>query len=919
VKQRDIFHAAMEIADPVERSAYLDEQCAGDSTLREHLEGLLEMQPQLGSFLESPAVELDDAGTPPLNAGRFQLGEELARGGMGVVYRARDESLERDAAVKVLHERYRSDFLVGQRFLNEARITAQLQHPGIPPVFEVGQLADGRPYLAMKLIMGRTLEALLRERPGRNTDRSRFVSVFQQICQAVGYAHSKQILHRDLKPANVMVGAFGEVQVMDWGLAKMLHARDDSYAPAGETESATMIRTNGACAADTEAGSILGTPAYMSPEQAGGNLDRLDERGDVFGLGAILCVILTGQPPYVGTSDEEIRTLAIRGDLAPAYTRLEECGADAKLIDLCRQCLSADRDERPRDGAAVAAAISEHLAGVEERARRAEVEWAAAQARAVEQRKRRRVQLFLAAMVLACVVLVGFGLSWREHIESAAQSERALRESRTSAGVAEALREARARTEEAWGAADFPERMHLATDAALTAIRRADDFVQSGAATETTLAELAAAREAVVELSRHTRLITTCDRNVRQFANELTGQGIRVSELRLMKRYADAFRQFGLDPMNSPVDEVAQAVAGNRLRDWLLGYLLDWHWYTKPKENPLGQVISATRRLCGGAYARWQEISERGELPELLAFAASPDALSFRGTVAKTLGRTLRAAGDYAACRDFLRVAIARHPHDAWLRYDFADVCCKIKPHQYAEALRHISVATAQRPDSALFQMELGDCYNCLKSYDRAMAAYQQAIALAPDAVLAYVRLGKVLANKKDWQGAIATFKEAIRLRPKYAAAHVILGATLVKTGKHAEALQVLLAAMREHPKLAAEPRTTLRYSAARYSMNCALGLGLDAPPPEERPAYRKQALAFLNADLAAMQKLAAKDPAYVNKTMRLWLANKDLARVRGVAALKPLPPAERNAWNKLWKESRALRNQTAPESVSSE
>ncbi|HEV3085244.1 MAG TPA: serine/threonine-protein kinase [Gemmataceae bacterium] len=224
MNERDIFHAAVEITDPCERSAYLEKVCAGNASLRGHVEGMLEVYPQLGTFLESPAVNLDSAAPPPVRAGRFQLGEELARGGMGVVYSARDESLGRDVAVKVLHERYQVDSLVGQRFLDEARITAQLQHPAIPPVFEVGWLADERPYLAMKLIKGRTLEKLLKERPEPASDRGHFLAVFQQVCQAVGYAHSKHILHRDLKPANVMVGAFGEVQVMDWGLAKLLVA-----------------------------------------------------------------------------------------------------------------------------------------------------------------------------------------------------------------------------------------------------------------------------------------------------------------------------------------------------------------------------------------------------------------------------------------------------------------------------------------------------------------------------------------------------------------------------------------------------------------------------------------------------------------------------------------------------------------------
>jgi len=242
VNERDVFHAALEITDTALRNAYLEKACAGDVALKEHFNGLLELEPNLGNFLEAPALGRIAAEGPPLRAGHFEFGEELARGGMGIVYRARDNSLGRDVAVKVLHERYLAGSLVDRRFLDEARITAQLQHPAIPPVFEVGQLADGRPYLAMKLIKGRTLEELLNERSSPAADRGRFLSVFQQVCQAVGYAHSRRILHRDLKTANVMVGAFGEVQVMDWGLAKLVEPSNSlATEPAAATE--TICRT----------------------------------------------------------------------------------------------------------------------------------------------------------------------------------------------------------------------------------------------------------------------------------------------------------------------------------------------------------------------------------------------------------------------------------------------------------------------------------------------------------------------------------------------------------------------------------------------------------------------------------------------------------------------------------------------------
>jgi len=425
VAERDIFHAAMEIADADERARYLDKACAGNTALKQHVEDMLRVVPRLGTFLETPAVDWEDLPRRPDCAGRFQLGEELARGGMGIVYRARDESLGRDVAVKVLHQRFQVDSLVGRRFVDEARITAQLQHPGIPAVFEVGRLGDERPYLAMKLIKGRTLEELLKERSEPGADRGRFLAVFEQICQTVGYAHSERILHRDLKPANIMVGSFGEVQVMDWGLAKLL---EPGAADATETICGTGIQTAREPDSATAAGSMLGTPAFMAPEQAGGELDRLDERTDVFGLGAILCAILTGEPPYTGKSGEAVQLLAIRGKLEDAHARLDRCGADVKLVELCRGCLSAEREVRPRDAGAVAAAVHGYLAGVEERARQAQLERAAVEARAAEQRKRRRVQRVMAAAVLLALVGGILATTWQAQrateAEATAVSER---------------------------------------------------------------------------------------------------------------------------------------------------------------------------------------------------------------------------------------------------------------------------------------------------------------------------------------------------------------------------------------------------------------------------------------------------------------------------------------------------------------
>ncbi len=227
---------------------------------------------------------------------RFKFLNKIGHGGMGTVYRARDDSLGREVAIKVLQSQFAKNEEIAQRFLSEARITSQLQHPGIPAVHMVGSLTDGRPFLVMKLIKGCTLEDALESRDG-DVVPGQYLAVFESVCQAVAYAHSHRVIHRDLKPSNVMVGAFGEVQVMDWGLAKILNECEPKtdFLPAdtevlAATVSATAFDSPGLF---TQAGRFLGTPAFVPPEQAAGELEKVDTRADVFGLGAMLTVILT--------------------------------------------------------------------------------------------------------------------------------------------------------------------------------------------------------------------------------------------------------------------------------------------------------------------------------------------------------------------------------------------------------------------------------------------------------------------------------------------------------------------------------------------------------------------------------------------------------------------------------------------------
>jgi tRNA A-37 threonylcarbamoyl transferase component Bud32 len=387
---------------------------------------------------------------PPVIPGYILSPAKLGEGGMGIIYLGRDQRLNRDVAVKVLHSRWRGQSHLVRRFIEEAQLTSQLQHPVIPPIHELGELPGGRPYFSMKVVKGRTLADLLKERPRLRHDLPHFLEVFEQVCQAVAYAHSKRVIHRDLKPSNVMVGAFGEVQVMDWGLAKVL-PEQATAAPEAEQESGSpvsvveTVRSSDNDSA-TVPGAVLGTYAYMPPEQARGEVAHLDKRCDVFGLGAILCEILTGKPPYEGTR-EEVKARAQLGDLAPTLERLDACGVEEDLIQIARSCLHKVPEERPAHAGMVAEAVALYQAGEQDRLRAAEVERAAAAAReeearataaarareeeakatAAAERRARRLAVGLVAALVVGILATGYFLREARHQakEASEQKDRA--------------------------------------------------------------------------------------------------------------------------------------------------------------------------------------------------------------------------------------------------------------------------------------------------------------------------------------------------------------------------------------------------------------------------------------------------------------------------------------------------------------
>ena len=292
-------------------------------------------------FLSDKAVDRlrQNADLPDLSGTRYQLLERVARGGMGTVYAARDEALDRRVALKVLDIPV-ADGDLARRLNREARVLALLEHPGIVPVHDVGTLSDGRVFYAMKFVEGQRLDKYV-EAVASLPDRLR---LFLRICDAVAFAHARGVLHRDLKPANVMVGAFGEVLVMDWGLAKILREQS-SGAPDSDPEE-TVLRAppqDSEHAAEstretqiTGQGTVLGTPGYMSPEQARGDIAQVNERSDIFSLGAVLrflCANPAMQPERSRTwrpekALEAICAKAMESDPANRYVTVSDLSAD---------------------------------------------------------------------------------------------------------------------------------------------------------------------------------------------------------------------------------------------------------------------------------------------------------------------------------------------------------------------------------------------------------------------------------------------------------------------------------------------------------------------------------------------------------------------------------------------------------------
>ena len=777
----DVFNAARRLNDPAARGAYLDEACAGDANLRQRVEALLDAHEAAGSFLESPAAEMrlgatmDQAALPLREApgavvGPYKLLQQIGEGGMGVVFLAEQtRPVRRQVALKVIKLGMDTRQVVA-RFEAERQALALMDHPNIAKVLDAGATESGRPYFVMELVKGVPITRYCDEH--RLTPKER-LGLFVQVCLAVQHAHQKGIIHRDLKPSNILIALYDGKpvpKVIDFGVAK---------ATGGRLTEATLF---------TGFGAMVGTPEYMSPEQAELNQLDVDTRSDVYSLGVLLYELLTGSTPVERGRFKQAALLevlrVVREEEPPRpSTRLSTTDQlpsiaasrglePRKLSGIVRgeldwivmRALEKDRTRRYETANGLARDVERYLTD--------EPVHACPPSGAYKLRKfarRNRGALVAASIALLFLVLVGGGAGW-------VVRDRSVRRATLAELVGRGLED----SEAMYRQGKLPE--------AVAAAEKAHGLLLAGGAGDTELGRQAS--EWLAELDMAARL-----------EDWHTSALDRADELETVAGYARAFREYGIDVEALTSDEAAAAVAARRIR-LDLALALD--------------RMAVGRKNEGADPARWRRLLEiartadpdpwRDRLRDLvgrtdaggreallrLAETADPAALPPRTWM--LLVSALEQAGERDAAIAANRQALQRHPGDFRLNNLMAHILCgqdkdPRDPVRAAEAVGFAWAAVAIRPRSSGAHNTHGIALFRQGRLDEAAAAYREAIRLKPDHYDAHNNLGVVLIYLGKPAEAAAAFREAIRIKPRSSTAHTNLGAVLDDLGKLDEAV----------------------------------------------------------------------------------------------------------------------------------
>ncbi len=836
------------------------------SVLRQVLTAL-----QLVHVASGPVSRSGEPGTwepPPGLLGDFRIVREVGRGGMGVVYEARQLSLERRVALKVLPFAAALDPKQLRRFKNEARAAAQLHHTNIVPVFGVG-CERGVHFYAMQFIEGRTLAEAFgdaphpgdaaapvpgapgaatladtvpvagppTERPARRPEFFRTLARFGlQAAEALEHAHGEGIIHRDVKPANLLVDARGNLWVTDFGLARL---RDE----------------NGL----TVSGDLVGTLRYMSPEQARGPASAVDHRTDVYALGATLYEMLVRRPVFGGSDRLELLRRIASED--PGPPRRLNPAVPAELETVVLKALEKEPAARYATAGELADDLRRYLEDKPIRARRPS--WPD-RARKWARRHRPAVASAAAALAVSLAVLAG-SVGW-------ILRDRGAREARAAADLEAALKEAR----------ESQRNGHR--EQARVAAKRAGELLAAGAGGPA-LAE--SARRVLGELAREEadlRLVEGLER-IRFLQAEVDVRRNRFHLASGYPVYREVFGAYGWHPESTRPEEAAASLGRQpeTVRRTVVGALDNWLMQASLKAAP--EEVWLERVLAGGDPDPWRrrvrEARKGKDERSLEELARKVDAASQPPEELFLLCFSLREAGREAAGLSLLKRARDAFPADFWINHDLGVMLQYCRPPQPAEEVRFLTAAVALRPDNAGVQLNLGRALYEGGRLEEAAAAFRRAVALRPDYAAGHWCLGVVLislgfsdegcaelrkavdletdvgrlqyelgnalsANGRQAEAA-AAFRRAIELQPDYAEAYCNLGVALERQGEFAAALAPL-----ERGHELGVRRPGWKYPSARWVRDCQRLVELERKLPEVvrgevRPESDEEQNAFVN------------------------------------------------------------------------
>jgi tRNA A-37 threonylcarbamoyl transferase component Bud32 len=530
---------------------------------------------------------------------RYRILRPHARGGLGEVFVAEDTELHRQVALKEIQAEHAHDPHRRGRFLLEAEITGGLEHPGVVPVYGLGQFTDGRPFYAMRFVKGDNLKEAIdrfhragtagRDPGERRLELRQLLGRFVDVCQAVAYAHSRGVLHRDLKPGNIMLGKYGETLVVDWGLAKAVGRPEG----AGAGEEATLRPSSGSGEGATQAGSAVGTPAYMSPEQAEGRLDQLGPATDIYGLGATLYALLTGQAPFPGREHGDVLAKVRRGQIIPP--RRLQPAVPVALEAICLKAMALRPQDRYATALELAADVEHWLADEPVAAYREPLA-----ARLGRWARRHPARVAAAAAAFLVALLAGGG-AWLWAAERRAETERAVG---LALGKAEQLRDQaqKAKRQDPMGA----EVALAVWRQALAAAEQAEEIGAAGLVGEETARRadrlLTGLRAGVAEAERFlhharkdARLLTALD-DARMASSVWKGHSFDYAAG--ANAYATAFAAYGLDVVRQEPSAVVRVLRGLRpeIRRAVV-VALDYWAFLEPRRDYQERLL----RLAGAA------------------------------------------------------------------------------------------------------------------------------------------------------------------------------------------------------------------------------------------------------------------------------------------------------------------------------